>query len=767
MKRSKKNRAPARSRYASLPFRETIAALILAMALMTLLSCSGGSGLDPSQGSGQLAGNWQFTMTPPADNSFLGGVQGGFLVQNNQSLSGQVTYAVYLPPASTGAAATLCNSGTASVTGNMSGGVVTLTVVAGPQTFTLAGTLSASGTTLIGTYSSTANKGCGSAQSGLQWSAISVPPLTGSVQGFFHSGSAGGSDPGLKNQVFPVTGTFTQGENIGASNATVTGMLSFQGYPCLSSVSVNGQVSGGFAVLQLIGTNGLSAGQIGAPAGFSNPGPASVLSSSAGLVLQGTNAYGVSSSSCPASNVAGDIGDICLGIGNTTTCTQPILLSPASLAFPAQQVGTAATTQIITLTNNSIASTPLTGLTLTLSPINVAPGNSSPFSAPSDFDGLPDFTEQDNCSTTPGKAFNLAPQQSCTITIGFAPQESCPWMPSTASGGEPPSACPFPLSATLTVNSPTSADTNTTFALPLSGFGFSAVVPSTPELDFGAEAVGESSQSQVLSFTNQGANSVQILPALSGPCTNPASGTGVLPLTLPRPLSPGEVGGLQVVQGGSGGGGGVPLVALNNRSPVSITYDCDSDLKSELPNFQISQDDCSGTLLTPQSSCSVAITFVPQPDTSLVSGLDYFLELNTLECTSTVTANCEIDSGRFPVELKANSTSPLRMTPAAGLAFGEVPAGTTSSPLTVTVYNDPKDPNAGTVIFNGSVLVGSAFAETNTCAGNLAPGGSCTFTVTFTPLKSGGVFTSGTITISYTLGQTTQTQIIYLRGTGE
>jgi hypothetical protein len=746
-------------------FPKAAAALILGMALIVLSSCGGGSGLEQSQGGGQLAGNWQFTMTPPGDNSFLGGLQGGFLLQSNDSLSGQVTYAVYLPPTSSGAPATLCNSGTAPVTGNINGGTVTLTAVAGPQIFTLNGTLSASGTTLMGTYSSSANKGCGSAQGGLQWTAISVPPVTGTVQGFFHSGSAGSSDPNLKNQLFPVAGTFTQGENIGASNATVTGTLSFQGYPCLNSVSVNGQVSGSTAILQLIGSNGLSAGQIGAPAGFSDPGPASILSSSAGLVLQGTNAYGVSTSSCPASNVAGDIGDICLGIGNTTTCTQPILLSPASLAFPLQQVGTAVTTQIITLTNNNISSIPLSGLTLSFNPQSAVPH--SLFSGPSDFTGLPNFTEVDNCASSLGKAFNLAPQQSCTITIGFSPQESCPWLPSTALSGEPPSACPFPLTSTLTVNSPSSLDANNTFTMPISGIGFSAIVPSTPELDFGNEAVGESSEPQLLSLINQGVNPVQILPALSGPCTNPTSSTGVLPLTLPRPLLSGEVGGLQVVQGGSGGGGGTPLAVVTNQSPASITYDCDSDLKSKLPNFQISQDGCSGTLLTPQSSCSLTITLVPQPSTSLVSGLDYFLELNTLECTSTVTANCEIDSGRFPVELKANSTSPLRMTPAAGLAFGTVPAGESSSPMTVTVFNDPKDPNAGTVSFNGNVLQGTSFAETDTCAGSLAPGRSCTFNVTFTPLKGGSVYLSGTITISYTLGQINQTQTIYLRGTGE
>jgi hypothetical protein len=755
MTKSMQHRAakPKRQGFCSRLARSVWAMLILPAALI-FSSCGGGSdSSNQALTTGQLAGNWQFTMSPPSDNSFVGGIQGGFLLQNNSTgaITGEVTYAISLPPAG-GAPATLCNSGTAPVTGNFNGQNITLTAVAGPQTFTLSGTLSATGTTLLGTYSSTLNKGCGTAQSNLQWSAVSVPSLTGTIQGFFHSSNSNGN-PALQNQVFPVTGSFTQGENIGASNATVTGTLTFQNYSCLSTVSVNGQVSGSAVILQMIGSNGLSVGQIGAPASTtaSNPLPVAVLNSSAGVMVQGTSGYQVISSSCPGGSTTPDAGDVCLGVGTTTSCTEPILLTPASLSFPLQQVGTAPTTQQIILSNNSTV--PLTGLSLAAkSPriINPAPGLTSPF-GPSDFDDLPSFTEQDNCASSPGTPFDLAPQQFCTITIGFAPQQSCPWLPSTSLGGEPPSSCPFPLQASLVINSPLSADSNTTFATPIAGTGFSAVIPSTPELAFGAEALGESSESQLLSFTNQGINPVQILPALGTPCVNPTNGA---PLTLLRPLSPGVISGLQVDQG--------VITADLSFTPGTIQYICDSDLTSKLPNFQISQDGCSGTLLTPLSSCSLQITFVPQPSTALSPALDYFLELNTLECTSTETSDCEIDSGRFPVELKANLPSPLRMTPSAGLNFGNQTVGQLSAPLTVTIYNDPKDPNAGPVTLTGNILQGSAFLETDNCVGTLQPGNSCTFNVTFNPSKV-GVLVTGTITIGYTVAQT---QTIYLLGTG-
>jgi hypothetical protein len=712
--------------------------LMFVAILLTLCSC-GGSSSNQSQSNTQLAGNWQFTTAPPSDGSYEGGIQGGFLLQNNGSVTGGAVYSIFLPP-QLGGTATLCNSGSAPVTGTINGQTVSLTAVAGNQTFTLNGGLSANGSTMMGTYSSTDGQGCGTAQTALQWSAILVPPLSGSIQGNFHS-SLSSRDPSLRNQDFPVSGTLMQGPNIGASNATVTGTLTFQGYPCLSTASVNGQISGSSVVLSIIAPTGLNVGQIGAPAGFTNPSPVRLVSSAAGAVLEGANGYGVTTASCPGGNLAGDIGDVCMALGSSTSCTQPITLSPASLTFPAQQVGSAPTTQSITLTNTALSGTPLTGLSLVFTPQALAP---SPFGL-SDFDGLPNFTEQDNCASPPGSTFSLVPQQSCSITISFSPQQSCPWLPSTSLGGEPPSSCPFHLNASLTVTSPVSADGNTSFAVPISGMGFSALVPSTPELDFGSEALTESSVPQLLSFTNQGAAPVQILPALNTPCINPTTGN----FTLPRPPSPGLIAGLQVETG------------ILNQGSSTITYNCDSDLTSKLPNFKISADNCSGTLLMPLASCSLEVTFVPQPSTSLASGLDYFLELNTTQCNSTTTSNCEIDSGRFPVELTANLPSPLRMSPGAGLDFGTQTRGQAGVPQSITLFNDSKDPNAGTVNFTGNLVKGD-YSETDNCGASLAPGSGCTMTVTFQPKIVG--FDPGTITVTYTVGQT---QTIHLRGSGQ
>jgi hypothetical protein len=716
--------------------------ILLLAGPMFLIGCGGGSSSSGSSQkiAGPVAGNWQFQMQPPSDQSFSGGLQGGFFV-NNGTLTGAVVYSVSSPSAKQNP----CAAGSASVTGTTNGSDVTLTAVAGSQTFSLTGTLSSGGSTMMGTYTSTDGNGCGTAQTGLQWSATSVPAITGPVQGSFHSTGSNISPP-LTDQDFAVSGVLTQGDNIGASSATVTGTLTFSGYPCLETASVNGQISGNAVILQIISSNGLNAGQIGAPQGTTATKPFPVvfesLAQGGGYVLHGAFGYGVSTKTCPGANSPGDVGNICLGMGNATGCSQPISLSPASLTFPAQGVGTSATTQTLTLTNT--AGSALTGLRIAVS----APSGS--LNNPSDFTRLPNFSEQDNCGASP---FSLGPQQSCSITIFFAPQESCPWLPfgvPPSYAGAAPSLCPFPLAATLKVTAPISADGDTTFAVPITGTGLSAIVPSTPELDFGSEAPTETSSPQLLSFTNHGQSPIQILPALTKPCRNPKNLAKYLDIR--PPLIPGRIAGLQVDS----------RVLNNTNKYQTISYLCDVDMTSEQPNFQISADTCTGTLLVPQGSCSLEIAYTPQPFTySQPNALDYFLSLNTLECTVNTTSNCEIDSGRLPVELTANRPSPLRMTPGAGLDFGNQAKGSTSNPLTITLFNDPQDPNTQTVNFTGNQIIGD-YNETNDCGASLAPGSSCTLTITFKPKIVG--FDPGTLTIGYTVAQT---QILHFRGTGQ
>ena len=172
---------PLGRRCATAPRVLLVATTAITIAMM-LSACGGGSASTGPQPSGSLSGNWQFTMAPqtdgnPHDPTFTGGLLGGFLLQNNSSASGQTVYTV------TSSTTGVCNSGSAPVAVTISGQNVTLTEVAGTQTFTLTGTLSSDGSTMMGTYTSTAGTAtdgspCGYAETGLSWSAVSVPPLS-------------------------------------------------------------------------------------------------------------------------------------------------------------------------------------------------------------------------------------------------------------------------------------------------------------------------------------------------------------------------------------------------------------------------------------------------------------------------------------------------------------------------------------------------------------------------------------------------------------
>jgi hypothetical protein len=770
-------------------------ALLLASFTLLLVSCGGGGGSSILEQKAQVAGNWQFTLTTTGDSFSASPLQGGFLQQNNGTLSGQIAFFI-IPTA--GGGSTACNNGTATVAGTLNGQTVNLTAVVATldpngnpttQTITLSnGQLStdSGGRPVLqgGTYGLTAGYAtvqdqlvsCGSAQDGGTWSATLVPPATGSFQGFFHSTATG-----LSNQDFALSGTLTQGPNMGISSATVTGTLVFQDpvsllndYPCLTTASVNGTISGNTVLLQIFGTNGADVGQIGqTPGSGSAPTSAVTLDSAQGgfmLHNSGGSGYTVTTKPCPFT----DSGNLCLAFQGTNACNQPITLVPFFLTFLPQLLGSAPTTQTITVSN--VSGTAITGLQL-----QFLETDSQSFypNGGGDFNGVPHFSEQDNCGAQQG-TFNLNAGASCVITVSFSPQESCPWLPQTQSGqgpiaGLPPAQCPVTLSADLEVTIPKgSADGDNSFEVPITGTGMSFLAPSVPEIDFGAEAVGEASPPQTLTFTNQSPNRVSILPP-GAACVY--SNNNLAP-PQDRPAIAGTDGGLKVAAAAVTS---ASILADPTPNPPTIRYNCDTDLPlpkgSGNPNILISNDGCSGVTLHPSGqpgdSCSLQLTFVPQPGTwgqlSLVSsGLDDFVQLNTAWCgdvNDSPPPNCEIDSGRFPVEIKTNGPSPLRMTPGAGMDFGIITEGITSSPLNITLFNDPADPNAATVNFTNKVVSGSDYLETDNCPPSLPANAGCTITVTFTPKVVG--LDPGNITITYSLGtQFGLTQTISMRGSG-
>ena len=458
--------------------------LVILAGTLALSGCGSSNSSSTAQYNATLAGNWQFTVASPPDGSFIGGLQGGFLQQSSGAVQGTAAYAVSLSQL-----LIPCSTGSAMITGTVSGENVTLTAVAGTQTFTLTGTLSLNGTpvlgstafvgeTMSGTYSSTAGTAadgapCGTAQSGLQWSAALVPSLTGTVQGTLRSE---GGVAGLSNQAFPLSGSLTQGASTGAS-APISGSLNFvtSDYPCFATASdtasLYGQISGNFVTLQILATDGSILGQIGetvSAGGSTGLGSINFGAAQGGYIVQGIGpTYLVATGDCQGSVdsiyvngavATGDFGDICLAVespllGTTDVCPQAVAMSPSSLTFPGQSLNTSSTLPM-TLTNNSGAA--LNNLTLLLSQV--------PAGSPAN------FLETDNCGAggapSDGKPFDLSLGQECVVTVIFDPKQTC------ATGS---TQCPSSVTATLSVNESLTAGTNsneeTLFIANLTGTG--------------------------------------------------------------------------------------------------------------------------------------------------------------------------------------------------------------------------------------------------------------------------------------------------------
>ena len=175
-----------------------LAVVVLGLAVLT--GCGGSSSKSPAS-TGELAGNWQFTLQmtrAPHTTTLLS----GFLQQTGKAVTGAVelTPPLQSPP--------LCG-GSFAVAGTFDGQNAVLTVNEGGASVSLTGT--GNGSTLSGTYSLVAS-GCGKDESGT-FTATLVKPLNGTLQGLLHSTDTNGSN--LNGADFAVTGQILQGDNVG------------------------------------------------------------------------------------------------------------------------------------------------------------------------------------------------------------------------------------------------------------------------------------------------------------------------------------------------------------------------------------------------------------------------------------------------------------------------------------------------------------------------------------------------------------------------
>jgi hypothetical protein len=415
---------------------------------------------------------------------------------------------------------------------------------------------------------------------------------------------------------------------------------------------------------------------------------------------------------------------------NGTGTVPAASITPASLSFSSQVIGTSSTAKSVSVQSSGsgplqIASVALTG----------------------------PFTQTNNCSGS------IAPAASCTISVTFSPtavgsasgtltitdNAGTQTVNVTGNGGAPVTFSPTSLSfGTLAVGD-TSAAANVTVTNRLStALTFSAIaVPAggpfaitSNTCGSGIAAGGTCSVGVTFTPAVLGATSGTLTfgdSAINSPQTVSLSGTGSAPVTLSATsltFSTTPVGSTSASKS----------VTLTNHLSGLLTF---SSILTSGP-FGIASNTC-GTSVAAGATCSVGVTFTPAA-TGAAAGTLTFTD-SAGNSPQTVSLGGTGSSSSSPVTLSASS-----------LNLGTVVVGTTSAAVSVTLTN-----RQSTSLSITSVGISGAFAiSSNTCGTSLAGGASCTVGVTFTPTSTGAA--SGTLT--FTDSASNSPQRVSLSGTG-
>jgi len=414
-------------------------------------------------------------------------------------------------------------------------------------------------------------------------------------------------------------------------------------------------------------------------------------------------------------------------LSGTGDATVAVTVTPTTLSFGNQLLGVPGAPQGVIVTNPGAAA-------INISSLAISNG----------------WTETDNCLPS------IPANSSCNIHVVFAP---------TASGNQTGSI-------TLTDDAKNSPQIVT-----LSGTALAPVVTlSTQSLTFAAQAPETASAPQTILLTNTGTGNLTPLTigttgdfAQTNNCTVPvnpgiactigvtftptAGGmrTGTLTLTDNATNSP-----QTVVLTGTGLGAMVSLSttsltfagqAISTPStPQTITLTNPGGLALTPLTITASgdfaeTDTCAGSVAA-GAKCTISVTFTPTASGARSGAL-------------TLTDNAS--TSPQTVTLSGTGLGPLLSLSPASLTFAAQTVSTQSAAQTITLTN-----TGNAALTPLTIARTGNFAETNTCPASLSAGGSCTISVTFSPLGAGSQ--SGTITVTDNAANSPQT--ITLSGTG-
>jgi hypothetical protein len=157
-----------------------------------------------------------------------------------------------------------------------------------------------------------------------------------------------------------------------------------------------------------------------------------------------------------------------------------------------------------------------------------------------------------------------------------------------------------------------------------------------------------------------------------------------------------------------------------NISAVTFTGDFSQAYTAKTPQ------DCTPGPIAANAACNIWVVFSPTAQGNR---------------TGTLTITDDVGTEPHLIWLTGQGATPYDAFSPLSLTFPAQVLETPSSPLTVTLQNTGK----GTLFFN-SIATSGDFSQTNTCTAQVAPGGTCTFSVVFTPTDIGT--RNGSLTIT-------------------
>jgi hypothetical protein len=270
---------------------------LLSSALFTLLcvltACGRGnpSTFLSNVSNGPLSGNWQLNLLQQYPTASAGALSAsGFLVQSNNLLTGSVQG----PDVNSNAC-----SGIGVLSGTISGQSVTFTENLGGTVYTFTGVISTDNQSMSGDYQALGGA-CFTSPTTGTWNALLIPAVNGNFTGTFSNSEYMIQFTGLNNPPpVAVTGSLSQSAmSEGVSSASVTGTITAVGYPCFSTATLVGTVSGQNMLLAVYSYTGEQIGTLG-PLVVTSGSDGPSLTGGAGSLTLGVSTRFVHSGPCP------------------------------------------------------------------------------------------------------------------------------------------------------------------------------------------------------------------------------------------------------------------------------------------------------------------------------------------------------------------------------------------------------------------------------------------------------------------------------------